>query len=137
MTKFTIVLSRVDERVPYANLNETIQLLADLPKLPTQKYTLVLQCVDRESETLYAQIYGALRERPLGIDAVIKREETETVDRITVPTPLPMDRIAGFAESHGIDRVTLEHNGRSVDLTRETARGAAEMLRRSVEEEDV
>lgn len=136
-TKLTLTLS-IDADMVHPDdyerkMEETLKLLTANGIGPTNKITFALAFEDEdEALEMRNEIKTTLGGRPDGIDAEIKAETKEGVQRVRVATVTPMDRIQGFADKHDA-KVTLVAGGRSVDLTPETAQNAARMIRESLQ----
>lgn len=129
-TKITITLKQ-DGHGSAQAMAETLALISTLTDAPTERITMVLECLDEQAGEWWNELRVRLSGRPAGIDVEVKRETKESVYRNRMVNVTPMDKIQGFADRHGVSDVTLSSGNRSVTLTSETARNAAEMLRRS------
>lgn len=96
---------------------KTIALLGSVIDVPTGKVVLTIQCSDTQFELIRTRLHVALSGRPVGINATMKTQTEEYVAVKREPKKTPMDDVIDSVE-----------NGRTVTLTSETARKAAEML---------
>lgn len=131
-----------------AAMLRTITTLQRLGAVPLRKITLAIECKDEDAEELEDTIDAALSARPVGIEVVLKTTKERHVSRDTaLPRVTPMDEVRGFNPHYSADhpinqppvpydvsdedleRVRLSYGDRTVELTSQTARNAAQMLR--------
>lgn len=92
--KITLTLEHIDPKHPNsAAMSQTIGLLAQLADLPSGNIKLAIVCEEEDMQSYVDDLLVTLSRRPVGIRVKIKKESEDEIERETLPSVLPMDRV--------------------------------------------
>ena len=127
MSKLTLTLEHVDPKHPNSMaMAQTIGLLAQLIDLPSGGMKLTINCEAEDMEGYADELRAVLSRRPVGIRVMIEKQNKEEVERSTMASVTPMDKVWN---DEPLESVTMSSRGRSVTLDANMRRNAEEMLR--------
>lgn len=92
--KITLTLEHIDPKHPNSNaMAHTIGLLAQLADLPAGNIKLAIVCEEEDMQSYVDDLLTTLSRRPVGIRVKIKKESEDEIERETLPSVLPMDKV--------------------------------------------
>ena len=94
MAKLTLQIEHVDPKHPNSmSMAQTIGLLAQLINLPSGGMKLTINCEAEDMDSYADDLRELLSRRPVGIAVKLKMENEDTIERSTLVSVTPMDKV--------------------------------------------